>query len=255
LTLIDEERDPARGILAFAMSPAPRPPGPLSFVIGRIPRRPGLLSLVALVCVSALIAANCHGSDKKKVTPSTVPTTDTKGKPSVSLAVRLGSLSVLAVDTAKPFDRATAQKILKLVNDYIADGMTKPLFTGADSKSLAAYFAPSLASRIGSKGHDRAALTDEHVPPLTSVTKTAEKPLALSGLQKGGRLLMIGAQLAISVKGATADGPLAISRVGNLVFEPDSKHHWHITGYTLVVQRDTGTTSTTQKATTTTAAH
>jgi hypothetical protein len=218
-------------------------------------RRLRPFSVVALVCVAAVLAGACHGSGKKaKGTPSTVPTTDTKGKPSLSLALKLGSLSVLSTDRAKPFDRATAKKILTLVNAYIADGMTKPLFTGADAGSLTSYFAPTLASRIGSKDHDRAALTDEHVPPLTSVTKTVEKPLALSGLQRGGRLLMIGAELAISVRGATDDGPLAISRVGNLVFEPDAKHHWHITGYTLVVQRDAGTTSTTQKATTTTAA-
>lgn len=237
------------------MSPAPRPPGPLSFVIGRIPRRPGVLSVVALVCVSALVAANCHGSDNKKtVTPSTVPTTDTKGKPNVSLALKLGSLSVLSADTAKRFDPGTAKQILALVNAYVADSMTKPLFTGSAVPAAGAYFAPSLRSRIKPKSHDRAALTDENVPVLTSVSKTVEKPLALSGLQQRGRLLMIGAQLAISVKGATADGPLAISRVGNLVFEPDAKHKWHITGYTLVVQRDAGTTSTTQRATTTTVA-
>ena len=218
------------------------------------PRRPGPFSVVAFVCVAALLSANCHGADKKKVTASSVPTTDAKGQAKVSLALHLGRLSVLAVDTAKPFDRATAKKILQLVNGYIADGMTKPLFTGAASRSLATFFAPSLASRIGTKARDRTALTDEHVPPLTSVTKTVEKPLALSGLQRGGRLLMIGAQLAISVKGATADGPLAVSRIGNLVFEPDAKNHWHITGYTIVVQRATGTSATSQKATTTTAA-
>jgi hypothetical protein len=216
--------------------------------------RLGRLSVVALVCAAALLLGACHGSDKKKVTPSSVPTTDTKGKPAVSLNVRLGSLSVLSTDTAKPFDRATAQKILQLVNGYIAEAMTKPLFTGATPRSLAAYFAPSLGSRIGLKGHDRAAFTDEHVPRLTSVTKDAEQPLVLSGLQTRGRLIMIGAQLGISVKGATDDGLLAINRVGNLLFEPDAQHHWHITGYTLVVQRETGTTSTTQKATTTTAA-
>lgn len=236
------------------MSPAPRPPGPLSFVIGRIPRRPGVLSVVALVCVSALVVANCHGSDKKKGTPSTVPTTDTKGKPNVSLALKLGTLSVLSADTAKPFDPATAKQILKLVNDYITDSMTKPLFTGSDAPAAGAYFAPGLRSRIKPKSHDRAALTDENVPVVTSVSKTVEKPLALSGLQQGGRLLMIGAQLAVSVKGETEDGPLAISRVGSFVFEPDAKHTWHITGYTLVVQRDAGATSTTQKATTTTVA-
>jgi hypothetical protein len=224
--------------------------------LASIPRRPGVLSVVVLVCVSALLVATCHGSDKKKVkpTPSTVPTTDTKGKPVVSLKLALGSLSVLSTDTAKPFDRATARKIQTLVNSYIAAGMTKPLFTGSVSPSLASYFAPSLRSRIGAKGHDRAALIDEHLPRLTSLTQAVKKPLALSALQTRGQLVMIGAQVTILVKGETDDGPLAISRAGNLLFEPDSTHHWHITGYTLVVQRDNGTTSTTQKATTTTAA-
>ena len=200
-----------------------------------------------------MLLASCHGNDKR-ATPTSVATTDAKGEPQVSLALKLGSLGVQAVGAPKLFDPATAKKILKLVNAYVANGVARPLFTGAKAKSLEGYFAKSLKKRVGPKGKDRAALTDESSPVLTTVSKTIKQPLVLVGLQNRGQLVMIGARFGLAVKGSTEQGPLAISRVGNFVFEPDSKHVWHITGYTIIVQRDDGTSSKTTKATTTTAA-
>jgi hypothetical protein len=211
-------------------------------------------SSVALIAVAALLLSACSGGDKKASTTSAVPSTDTKGKPNVSLALQLGSLQVQAVDAAKPFDRPTAQKIQKVVNDYINTGVARPLFTGALSAGLVRYFTPALAPRVGTKGRDRLALTDEHEPVITSVTSVDKQPLILTGLQLHGRFIMIGARFGITVKGTTDQGPLSISRIGNLVFEPDAKHEWHISGYNLIVNRDTSTSSTTAKATTTTAA-
>ena len=216
-------------------------------------RRRILRSPVALACVAVMLLASCHSSDKR-ATPSTVPTTDTKGEPRVSLALKLGSLGVQAVGPAKRFNPGTAKTILKLVNAYVDDGIARPLFTGASVKKLEAYFAKSLKKRVGPKGRDRAALTDEHSPVLTSVSKTKKQPLVLVGLENQGQLVMIGARFGLAVTGSTEQGPLAISRLGHFVFEPDSKHVWHITGYTIIVQRDDSTSSTTTKATTTTAA-
>ena len=175
---------------------------------------------------SALLVANCHGSDKKKVTPSTVPTTDTKGKPNVSLALKLGSLSVLAADTAKPFDPATAKQILKLVNDYIADSMTKPLFTGARCAGRRGLLRtePPFADQA-EEPRSRRAHRRERARRSPASRRRSRSRSRSPASSRAGRLLMIGAQLAVSVKGETDDGPLAISRVGYLVFEPDSKHH------------------------------
>jgi hypothetical protein len=216
-------------------------------------RRSGLVYVVALGCIAAMLLASCHGSDKRSTTTTAVPSTDAKHRPRVSLALKLGSLEVQAVDPAGGFNRATARTILKLVNSYIASAITRPLFTGSDSSGLARYFAPSLVARVGAKGRDRLALTDEHTPVITAVTKTVKQPLDLVGLQLHGRLLMVGAGFGVAVQGTTVQGPLAVTRIGNLVLEPDSKHAWHITGYSLIVRRTTPKSSTTQKATTTTA--
>jgi hypothetical protein len=219
------------------------------------PRRSSLVYVVALGCVAALLVTSCSGSGKHAATTgSAVPSTDAKHKPRVSLALQLGSTKVVAVDVVTPFGRAAAQNILKLVNSYIATGITRPLFTGSDSTGLVRYFAPALAARVGTKGRDRRALTDEHVPVMKTVTKTVKQKLNLVGLQNHGRLLMVGARLGLSVTGNTAQGPLAVNHIGDFVLEADSHNHWHITGYSVVVQRATPTTSTTQKATTTTAA-
>jgi hypothetical protein len=209
---------------------------------------------VVLACVALMLVASCHGSDKHTATSGSVPSTDAAGKPDVSLSLKLGSLKVQAAGSAKPFNRAVASSIRDLINKYIAAGITKPLFTGATVSGMSAFFAPSLASRVGPKGHDFAALSDQGVPVITAVTGTAKGPLTLVGLEDHGRLVMIGGQFVLTVKGATAQGPLTVKRIGNFVFEPNAKKQWRITGYDLVVNRDNSQTSTSQRATTTTVA-
>jgi hypothetical protein len=219
-------------------------------------QRKRLVYPVAFACVAVLLLTSCHSSSKNSSTTgsSAVPSTDAKGKPRVSLALQLGALSVQATNAPKPFDPAVAKSILKLVNNYIGLAITRPLFTGLPATGLVRDFSSTLASRVGPKGHDRGALTDERAPVITEVTSTEKQPLKLVGLEDNGRLVMIGAQFGLTVKGTTAQGPLTVARVGNFVFEADAAHHWYISGYDLIVRRDTSASTTTTKATTTTAA-
>jgi hypothetical protein len=209
---------------------------------------------VALVCAALLLGA-CHGnSGKAAATGSTaVPSTDAKGKPSVSLALKIGKLQVQAAGPATPFNPAIARSVRNWMNRYIGTAIQRPLFTGSASVGLVRYFSPQIFRRIGPKTHDRAALTDEGAPVMTSVTKVAKAPLDLVALEDHGRTVMIGAQMHISVSGETANGPLTVNRVGNFVFESKGHNVWYISGYTLAVTRTIAGSSTTSKATTTTA--
>ena len=212
------------------------------------PSRKRLGFPVALACIAIVFLAACHGSSKHAAT-STVPSTDSTGKPDVSLALAVGPRSIEAAGTAKPFSNTVAITVQSLVNKYIDAGITKPLFTGAPATGMSAFFAPTLASRVGPKGHDFVALSDQGVPVMTAVTSTAKKPLKLVGLEdRSGRLVMVGGAFALTVRGTSAQGPLRISRVGNFVFEPDTKNVWHITGYDIVVSRDNSQTSTSTSA-------
>jgi len=207
---------------------------------------------VAVACVVTMLLVSCSGSKKHSATSSTVPSTNAQGKP-VSLAFPLGSLTVQSSGTLVPFSRTVAGSIRDLINKYVAAGITKPLFTGSSATGMSAYFAPSLASRVGPKGRDFRALSDQSVPVITIVTSVVKSPLALTGLEDRGRLVMVGAQFVLKIKGTTAQGPLAIRRIGNFVFEPNAHKQWRITGYDIVVTRDDTQTTTTQHATTTTA--
>lgn len=219
------------------------------------PPRRKLASPIALACAALLVLASCHGSSKHGSTTSGVPATDAKGTPTVSLALSLGSRQVLPAGLPlRPFDAATANAIRNLVNKYIATGIARPLFTGSAATGLVGFFTPALASRVGARGRDRAALSDENTPKILTVTKTVKQPLNLVALEDHGKLVMIGAQFSLSVTGTTDQGPLTVSRIGNLVFEPNSRKTWYISGYSLIVRRDNGGTTTTLKATTTTAA-
>ncbi len=215
-------------------------------------RRKHFAGPVALACVAVMLLVSCSGSKKHASTSSTVPSTNAQGKP-VSLALHLGSLTVQSSGTSVPFSRSVASSIRDLINKYIAAGITKPLFTGSSVSAMSAYFSPALASRVGPKGRDFAALSDQGVPVITTVTSAAKGPLVLTGLEDKGRLVMVGGQFALTIKGTTAQGPLTVSRIGNFVFEPNAKKQWHITGYDLVVNRANGDSSTSQTATTTTA--
>jgi hypothetical protein len=203
-----------------------------------------------------MLLASCHGSGKQATTTtgSAVPSTDTTGRVRVSLALHLGSLHVQAVGAPTRFDPAAANAILRLMNNYIAKGIARPLFTGTAASGLTAYFAPILNARIHLKGRDRAALTDEGAPVVTTVTGAVRDPLDLLGLEDNGQLVMVSGQFGLTVKGMTADGPLVIARVGNFLFEPSPTKEWRITGYDIIVRREIGQSSTTQQATTTTAA-
>ena len=218
------------------------------------PRRK-LASPVAFACVALLVLASCHGSSKQGSTTSGVPATDAKGAPRVSLSLRLGARNVMPAGLPlRPFDAATASAIRDLVNKYIATGIARPLFTGSPATGLVRFFTPSLANRVGLKGRDRPALSDEKTPKILVVTKTVKQPLNLVALEDHGKFVMIGAQFSLSVTGTTDQGPLTVTRIGNLVFEPNSRKIWYISGYSLIVRRDNGGTTTTLKATTTTAA-
>jgi hypothetical protein len=208
---------------------------------------------VALACVAMMLLAACSGSDKHTATNSSVRSTTAKGKPAVSLALGLGALTVQSSGAVVPFSKSVATSIRSLMNQYITAGITKPLFTGASASGLSAYFLPSLAKRVGPKGHDFTALSDQGVPVMTSVSSTAKGPLALVGLEDHGRLVMVGGQFILSVKGTTAQGPLTVSRIGNFVFEPNAKKQWRISGYDLAVKRANSQSSTSTVATTTTA--
>jgi len=209
---------------------------------------------VALVCSAALLLAACHKSSKTVSSTTGTPSTNAKGHIAVTLGLKIGTLKVEAAGAPRPFDLKIGAGILVIVNHYIKTAIATPLLTGKPASGLAGYFAPALASRIGVKGKDRPALTDEKEPVLTDVTKQIRQPLNLVALQNRGATVMIGGSFALGVQGNTDQGPLNVSRVGNFIFEPDSHHVWHITGYTIIVRRTTGSTTTTTKATTTTAA-
>ena len=201
-----------------------------------------------------MVLASCHGSSKKAATTTGTPTTDKHGKVVVSLALRVGRVDVQAVGPVRRFTKPQQDGILMLVNKYIADAITTPLVTGHSAGPLLASFSPALASRVGPKGKDRAALADVGVPVLTSVTQTTKQPFNLTVLQQNGTVLMVGGQFGLTVQGETDQGALTIVRAGTLLFEPDAHRHWKITGYTMVVRRNLAgatTTSTAAKTTTT----
>jgi hypothetical protein len=209
---------------------------------------------VALACVAVVLLASCHGSSKHASGTTGTPTTDRHGKVALSLALSIGTVDVQAVGPVQPYSSAQRRAILGLVNRYVANAITNPLVTGQTASPLLASFAPTLLARVGPKGHDRAALTDAGLPKLTSVTKTVKQPLKLVVLEQRGTPLMVSASFGLTVQGATDDGALDITRLGNFLFQPDAQRHWHISGYTIVVRRNLGTTTTTTSATTTTAA-
>jgi hypothetical protein len=198
-----------------------------------------------------MLLASCHSAAKHTASTKGTPTTDQRGKVSLSLALRIGSVDVQAVGTLRPYSSAQRRAILGLVNRYVANAITDPLVAGKAASPLLASFSPALLGRVGPKGHDRAALTDSGLPKLTSVTKTVKQPLKLVVLEQRGTPLMVSTSFGLTVQGATDDGALTITRAGSFLFQPDAKNHWHISGYTIVVRRNLGGTTTTTSAATT----
>ena len=206
---------------------------------------------IALVVTLMLAAGACSGGDddtsKTGSTRGDSPNVSYKG----SIDLKLGPTTVASSGDVSTLDRKVAKDVLTTVGDYVDAAVVEPLLSGKQAKNLERFFGLRVYARVQTGGKDRAALSDENLPDIAADVEATADPVGLDALVgSDGAVLMIGAKLSLHVRTKTADGPLAINRVGELILEPAADGRWQITGYDIEVTRKSadGSTATTASA-------
>lgn len=173
---------------------------------------------------------------------------------STSVDLQPGDLTVDSVGAPVEFPTDVRDLVLSTLGAYVDHGIVNPLRKGsAVEADLATVFDAAALARLA--GTDRALLLDEGFPKAVGKVKVATPPVAMTALADAdGKVVLVSANVALSVNAQTKKGRLEILRSGSLVFAPDVGGAWKITGWTMGSERGgpalgPTTTSTTVAAT------
>ncbi|MDP9072053.1 MAG: hypothetical protein M3N68_12395 [Actinomycetota bacterium] len=183
-------------------------------------------SAVAVVVLSALVGGACSGGDDDEADGGALP----------GYALALTGAEVHAVRLPPPpFPEDVKAAVLATLNTYLASAVVQPLRTGRPPGSLEALFTAAAAPRVG--GPDRAALVEEGTPVSGEVRKdrASVKLTALTG--PGGEVVVVAAQLDVSLLVSSDAARLAVVRAGDLALVAEGST-WRIDSYDLRTQRD-----------------
>ncbi|MCZ7535382.1 MAG: hypothetical protein M5T61_05180 [Acidimicrobiia bacterium] len=211
------------------------------------------LGAVVVIAVSALALATCRGDDDPESGRGTADTTDDSSPADYegSVDLEVGTAIIAGSGGEASLDRAVVKEVLATIGGYIDAAVVEPLLTGEAAKKLERFFGLRVVTRVMADGEDRPSLTDEGLPDVSADLVSKARPVDLDGLaDPSGAVLMVGASLDLDITTATAEGPLTISRVGDLILEPDADGGWEITGYDIEVRRRSAGGSTTTAAST-----
>jgi len=220
--------------------------------LSRRQRRIALLAVFVVTLVVALIVTTSAHNGGKDASRTGAPTSGSEGRPyEGSIDLKVGAISVASSGDATTLDNKVAEKVLTAVNDYVDAAVVKPILSGRPARNIEKLFGLRVLNRIQTGGADRAAISDENLPDITADLEATADPVGLDALiGPDGAVLMVGAKLSLHVRTETADGPITIARVGDLIFEPAADGRWQITGYDIEVTRNSPGGSATTSAST-----
>ncbi len=135
----------------------------------------------------------------------------------------------------KQFDESWAG-VLTTLNQYLEDGVLRPLRTGGPAGDLARLFAGPAAARVVAGGPDRFAFIDENLPPVSDLRQ--ENAVATLAALAGpdGVISVVTAALDLRLAGRIAGAPVTVVRTGELVLLPEGGR-WRIDAYEIKVTR------------------
>jgi len=148
-----------------------------------------------------------------------------------------------AGDVSKDTSDATWAGVLATLNRYLEAAVLTPLRTGGPAGDLAPLFTSLAVDRV-TTGPDRAALIDEGVPPATDIRADASVATLTALAGSDGTVSVVDATLDLRLRGRSADGPLTVTRTGDIVLLPDGGT-WRIDSYDITASRTFGGAATT----------
>lgn len=199
----------------------------------RLPRRS--LAVVLPAALTAVLAlGGCSGGGGTE--DAAEPRDEAPPEVTADVRVAVGTVNVESAGPPAEIPPAVVDQVTDLVRTYVQRATIDPL-TGKDADGVAELFTPFTAATL--EGPDGASLVDEGLGRATRDITANTATVNLDGLADGaGNLVLLAASVALDLETATEDGPLRISRLGELVLVPDG-FEWKIDSYDLAVERDT----------------
>ncbi|MCZ7529883.1 MAG: hypothetical protein M5U31_05795 [Acidimicrobiia bacterium] len=198
----------------------------------RPPRRT-LRRAASVALGSLLLLASCGGGGGGD--DDAAPSTDPEPEPVADVEVTINEVSVSSAGEKTEMPPGVVEAVRAQLDAYVQQATVNPLL-GGDSADLAALFTPFAATRL--EGPDRASLVDADLGPATGDVVANSAAANLTGLADGsGKIVLVAATLVLDVETETDEGPVHITRLGDLVLVPDG-FDWKIDGFDLNVQRE-----------------
>jgi hypothetical protein len=195
---------------------------------------------VLVTGVAALFLVACSSGSTAE--PKASKATTTTVAPTVIVLTR-GDVVVQSAGGDVVVDEATQQTILAAAQHYVDVALVAPLRDGAVGEGYDTLFDAPVAANAA--GADRAALSDEGIPPVTATPTITATPVRIDGLaDRDGHLQLVATTFTVAVQGTTASGPLTINRSVELTFTPGPEGNWRITAYRVSVGREAADTAT-----------
>jgi hypothetical protein len=201
------------------------------------------LTIVAALVAGALAAGACSGSDAAESDPEAATTTTVE---QTAVTLTAGEAAVSSAGPEVTLDDNAKQDMVGAAQRYVDAAIVGPLVDGKVGDAYASMFDGTVAANAA--GADRAALTDEGVPPITGTPTVTASPVRIDGLANGGgEVTLLATSFTLGITGATDQGALTIQRTTELTFAPVNGA-WIVTAYRVSVGRDLGGALTTTTA-------
>jgi hypothetical protein len=139
-----------------------------------------------------------------------------------------------------PIAEGASDQVMSAIGLYIDQGVV-PALRGkkVDPADLSGAFDEAAIARISATDtQDRAALFDEGVPEAIGKLTITAANVPMTALNDGqNSTLLVNADLVLNIEGINKQGKFTITRLGELVFAPDTSGAWKITGWSILVDR------------------
>ncbi|MEZ5171672.1 MAG: hypothetical protein R3A49_13150 [Acidimicrobiia bacterium] len=192
-----------------------------------------LLRHVATLAIALLTVVTACGGGSDEGAGDTTSTA--APRPESDVEVIVNEVAVDSAGTATDMAPGVVEAIRSRLDAYVQQAMVAPLL-GEEPTELAGLFTPFAATRLD--GPDRESLIDAGIGPATADLMSNGAAANLTGLaDKDGRIVVVAASLFVDIETQVEDGPVHITRSGEVVLVPEG-FDWKIDSFDLAVQRE-----------------
>lgn len=235
----------ASGVPSSEAEPAPRSSSAARGSVLLVIAAAAVVALPVLLGLLVGDGAPAPGTPSASHNPSTsTSSTLPKGRSLnlTALSMKVEGLAVSSPGGAlKAFPADIRKAVVGTVRDYVVAATYQPLLPKGAYRpekpiALASLFTDRARPRLS--GPDRETLMDAGLAPAVGGFSVKRAGVRLSALgNEDGSVALVTAKLDVGIDAYTADGPVLITRSGELLLVPEGKA-WLIDGYRLTVDRE-----------------